>query len=293
MRMSVGRRVLATASGRPRVREMVQGDLDEATRAMGAAFGLDLRDARIRSRMRDRLAHLLSTDPGGAFVGERGGQVVGVAQAYLREGLWCLSMLAVDPRVQGGGIGRILFEHALGYGSGRPGLIVGSNDSRALRLYAAAGFSLRPSLEAHGVIDRGAIPSPSREIRVGTADDLEPIAAVSRAVRGAAHTCELAFALRRGADLLVLGDRGFAVVEPGAGVWLLAAADEPAATELLWSALRLCGGVERPVRWITSGQDWAVDVVVRAGLRVHAYGALCVRGDPGPLRPFLPSASFS
>lgn len=29
-----------------------------------------------------------------------------------------------------------------------------------------------------------------------------------------------------------------------------------------------------------------------AGLRLTAYGALCVRGDPGPLRPFIPSGPF-
>ena len=273
---------------------MTEDDVAAAARVMAAAFGFGpVVDDEIRRRGQDRLRHLVGTDPDGVFVGEDDGEIVGVAQAYLREGLWCLSMLAVDPNVQSAGTGTALFEAALAYGEGQPGLIVASNDPRALRLYAAAGFSLRPALEAHGMINRRAFPTPSREVIVGGVEDLAEIAAISRAVRGAAHTPEVAFALRRGAQLLLVRGRGFAVAEVGTGVWLVAALDDAAASALLWSGLDLAGEVERPVRWITGGQDWAVEVVVRAGLQIHAYGALCVRGHPGPLRPFLPSAPFA
>jgi hypothetical protein len=47
------------------------------------------------------------------------------------------------------------------------------------------------------------------------------------------------------------------------------------------------------VRWITGAQQWAIDIVAGAGLRLAAYGALCVRGTPGPLAPFLPNNSFA
>jgi len=47
------------------------------------------------------------------------------------------------------------------------------------------------------------------------------------------------------------------------------------------------------VRWILGRNDWAVEVVSRAGLRLSAYGALAVRGDVQPLRAFLPSTSFA
>ena len=271
---------------------MAEADIPACAEVIGAAFAMPV-DVHARHRAERRLAHLLATDPAGAFVGEARGRVVGVAQAYLREGLWCLSMLAVDPHGQSAGVGRALFRRALAYGDGEPGLIVGSNDPRALRLYAAAGFSLQPTLEARGRIDRRDFPAPSAEVVTGSAADLDVIAGFSRAVRGAAHTPEIAFALSRGAQLLIIRDRGFAVAEPGSGVWLLAAVDDRAASALLWSALDVAGDVERPVRWITGGQDWAVDVVVRAGLQISAYGALCVRGHPGPLRPFLPSGSFA
>ncbi len=75
---------------------------------------------------------------------------------------------------------------------------------------------------------------------------------------------------------------------------LLVARDEQAARALLWAALELAGDSERPlIRWITGDQGWAIDVAVRAGLAPRAYGALCVRGRPGPLAPFIPSAPFA
>lgn len=272
---------------------MTAHDTDAGALVVAASFGMDVADEEVRRRNRERLMHLLDTDPAGSFVGERDGRIAGVAQAYLREGLWCLSMLAVEPGGQSAGLGGALFGRTLGYGPATPGLIVGSNDARALRLYAAGGFSLRPALEARGSIDRRGFPPAAPEVVRGTSADLESIAGISRAVRGAAHTPEIAFALGRGAELLIVRDRGFAVAEHGGGVWLLAACDERAASALLWSALDVGGDVERPIRWITAGQDWAVEVAVRAGLQLVAYGALCVRGHPGPLRPFLPSASFA
>jgi hypothetical protein len=188
-----------------------------------------------------------------------------------------------------------LLERALGYGSqADAGLIVGSNDPRALRLYARAGFWLHPTFEAVGPLVRRALPRPDRRVRDGDGTDLESVAAISREIRGAPHTLELELALRQGGRLLRFGDRGFAVAQPPHGVWLLVARDEAAATTLLWSALALSGDAEQlSVRWITGAQDWAVTVAVKAGLRLSATGALCVRGSPGPLRPFIPSGPFA
>ena len=76
-------------------------------------------------------------------------------------------------------------------------------------------------------------------------------------------------------------------------MWLLVAREADAGRALLWRALEVAGDADgRLVRWILGGQDWAVDVVCRAGLRLSAYGALAVRGDVGPLQAFLPSAPF-
>jgi hypothetical protein len=78
------------------------------------------------------------------------------------------------------------------------------------------------------------------------------------------------------------------------GVWLLVARDDAAAAALLWAALAIVAdGGRRPVRWISGEQAWAVEIVLRAGLQLTPYGAICVRGAPGPLSAFLPSAPFA
>jgi ribosomal protein S18 acetylase RimI-like enzyme len=213
----------------------------------------------------------------------------------VRERLWCLALLTVDPGAQSAGAGRALLEHALAYGAGgEAGLIVGSSDPRALRLYGRAGFALHPTFDALGPLHRRALPAADRAVREATGTDVEALAAISREVRGGPHTAELEFAFAAGAHVLRHGDRGFAVALPGHGVWLLVARDDAAASALLWAALELVGDVDGPVvRWITAEQTWAVDVALRAGLRPAPFGALCVRGRPGPLRPFLPSGPFA
>jgi ribosomal protein S18 acetylase RimI-like enzyme len=276
------------------VRALEPEDLPAAATLSGAAFGIDLRRPAERARWLERVGHPCDTDPDGCFVAELEGRVVGVAEVLLRDGMWILSLLAVDPTLQSGGAGRALMARALDVGSGaEPGLIVSSDDSRALRLYALSGFRLRPTLQAEGSVVRQAIPACAARVRDDAEPDFEALAALSRAVRGAEHTPDLRYALRRGGRLLTLGQRGFAIAQPGRGLWLLVAREADAARALLWRALELAGDADgRLVRWILGGQDWAVEVVCQAGLRLSAYGALAVRGDIGPLQAFLPSAPF-
>jgi GNAT superfamily N-acetyltransferase len=272
---------------------MLEGDLDAAVAVTAAAFSRDLGDGIVARRWRERIAYPWQTDPGGAFVAEVDGRVIGVAEAIVRERLWCLSMLAVQPGIQSAGAGRALMERAAAYGRAADcGLIVSSNDPRALRLYADCGFALHPTFEASGVVDRRRLPALGGSVHEDDGADLEGLAGVTRSVRGAPYTDELRFALAQGARLLRIADRGFALVNAEGMLWGLVARDEDAASALLWNALALAEGPAR-VRWITGPQQWAIDIVARAGMRLTAYGALCVRGTPGPLAPFLPNNSFA
>ena len=74
------------------------------------------------------------------------------------------------------------------------------------------------------------------------------------------------------------------------GCWWRATSE--AASALLWHALAIADGPTR-VRWITGAQQWAIEPLVRARLQLTAYGALCVRGTPGTLQPFVPSVPFA
>lgn len=273
---------------------MTVQDIAPSVELSAAAFGFDAGDEPARERMEQRMRHLLASDPQGSFVAELEGEVIGAAQALLRERLWCLSMLTVAPDRQSAGAGRSLLARALEYGpSDAPGLIVSSDDPRALRLYGLAGFTLLPTFAAQGSVDRASLPRPDVRVREAGAPDLEAFAAISREVRGAPHTPELALALRQGAAALRLGDRGFAMWMSGLGVWVLAARDVDAARALLWHALATMeDGPRAGARWLTGEQGWAVDALLRAGLRLRNFGALAVRGTPGPLYPYIPSGAF-
>jgi GNAT superfamily N-acetyltransferase len=259
-----------------------------------SAFGVTAPQRRVLDIWEARVGHCLRTDPDGAIVAEQDGRLVGVAEAIRRDRVWILSLLAVDPAIQSAGVGRALLGAALDYaGPDDAGLIISSSDPRAIGLYGLAGFAPHPTFEAHGSIDLAAMPSGLADVSDG-AGALDELGEISRAARGATHALELPHALYRGARILRLGDRGFAVAQRGHGVWLLAARDEPAAVALLWHALAEVGETEQaPVRWITAQQQWAIAVVLRAGLRLVPSGPVCVRGLRAPLHPYLPSPTFA
>jgi hypothetical protein len=74
---------------------------------------------------------------------------------------------------------------------------------------------------------------------------------------------------------------------------LLAAADDEAATALLRTVLaRMPPDAQAEVEWLTPTQQWAIDVARDAGLDVRPYGALFLRGETGPFRPYLPGGAY-
>lgn len=144
------------------VRALTSEDVERAARVMADAFGMRVSDPAERRRMEERIEHLLRTDPERGFVAVDDGQVVAVAQAMVRERLWCLSLLVADPSARRAGAGRAVFDRALdGLAGADSGLIVSSNDPRALRLYARAGFELRATFQAAGAVNRSRIAHPS------------------------------------------------------------------------------------------------------------------------------------
>jgi GNAT superfamily N-acetyltransferase len=253
----------------------------------------DMQEDRARQNADRRFAYNLETDPGGCTIAEVDGVAVGVAVAILREGIWGLALLAVREEHQGRGVGRRLLDAALTYGAGARGaMITSSEDPKALRRYARAGFDLVPAMDAAGVlaVDR---PDPPAAV-----DEPAPHAAVvraapiSRAVRGAAHGEDVRVMLAQGDRLLMLGDRGFVVHSDGSPR-LLAARDDDAAAGLLRAAFAQAPrGATVQVHHITAGQDWAVRTCLDAGLALSTGGPTFVRGKLGPMRPYLPSGAW-
>jgi hypothetical protein len=275
------------------VRRMTDADVVDAVSVAGAAFQKDLSSQRTRARWEWRLRYILQTDPQGSFVTEHDGQVVGVAQAIIRERLWILSLLTVSPTLErpGGGDGRALVNATLGYDRNTTaGIIIASNDPKALRLYGSSGFALTPVFEASGKLDASRIPALHPDITEVPPEDFHTLAPISQAVRGAAHGDDLLVGLSQGGTVFRLQDRGFVVAIPGRGVWALAALDEQAAIALLWHGLDHVKDDDKcEIGFITGAQQWAIDVLLAVRLPFESRGAIAVRGNPGPLTPYIPT----
>ncbi len=287
----------------PDVRPMTEADVPAVGTVQVAAFADLARrfgqperpvTPQMQRRTLARVRHCLATTPAGAWVAADGDRVVGVALGIEREGLWGLSLLVVDPPAQSGGLGRALLAGALTAAEGtRGGIILASEDHRALRAYQRAGFELRPSFDAGGPVKRPPVrPATVREGRWPQDRGLCDVA--SRVVRGAAHGDDVGQMVELGAHLLVHDGGGFAVLREGGDVTLLAAQDEAVARELLRAALAAAAaaGVDAEVAFLDAGQAWAMDELLEAGVPLRPGGAVCVRGETGPMRPFLPSGAY-
>lgn len=273
-------------------------DIDAAEQLTARAFarlgpaGVAERTPEQRQRWSDRLSHLLAVDTGGCWVADDG-RVRGVAAAVRRDLLWVLSTYAVDPAYQGHGAGRALLDAAIGYGVGcLRGLICSTTDPRALRRYRSAGFTLHPTMQLTGTVNRAALPIVNG-VRDGTEADYEFVASVDRQVRGATHGPDGSL-LRRYGPLLVcelLTGRGYAYVD-GPRVALLAATSRAVAQRLLWVALaRTDVGAEVLVRNLTADQEWAIDVGLAAGLQIGHDAYIALR-HMRPPTPYVPSVPF-
>ena len=278
------------------VRPMSETDIPQAASVALAAFEMDAADPAVHSRWQQSIGYRLASDPGGSFVSDQAGEVVGIAQALIRERLWILSLLTVSPTLRrpGGGDGRALINAALAYGAEiDAGIIMASNDPRALRLYGSSGFALEPTFEAQGRVDRDRIPRTDPDITQLSVREIPELAPISLALRGAAHTRDLENAVNGGASLFRLRDRGFVLTMPGRGVSALAARDEAAASALLWHGLaQLADDDETTINFITGRQQWAIEVLLAARLPISSRGAIAVRGRPGPLWPYIPSPPY-
>ena len=285
----------------PTIRPLEPADIPETQRIAWAALEEQIpaehRPATDRElharRARARIAHLQSTDAGGAWVAEVDGEIAAVALALVREGVWGLSLFAVRPGLQGQGIGRRVLQPALDYGNGaRGGIILSTTDPRAMRRYFRAGFRIKPCVTAGGQINRSRIPASLRSRPGDVHNDRHELDAASRHVRSAAHGPDVEAMVAAGGELLVIDGHGFAVHREGSPM-VVAATDDEAAADLLWGCLAggPPGGTVH-VDFISEGNDWAVRVALDAGLALGPEGPVFVRGETGPFAPYLPSGAY-
>jgi ribosomal protein S18 acetylase RimI-like enzyme len=273
---------------------------DTGILAMLARYALPITRNSIRDerRRQDRTRHFLGTDPGGSWVAEDGGGVVGMSQSFVREGYWMLSQLGTVPGLQGRGVGRELLRRALSHGDPQgPGTIQCSRDPKAMALYASFGFKLHPVVAASGAMRPGSIERPRQVERYEpdqvTERELQIVTAIDRKVRGSARTIDVVAMLTQpGTRLLLHVDQGYALTMDDRVVTLGARQEESATLVLKAMLAESPTGETIEVNWLTSAQQWAIRVVVEAGIELLPFGPVMVRGMDGPPSPYIPSGGF-
>ena len=243
---------------------------------------------------RRRMAHILRHDGGGCWVAEDESGLIGVAAAMRRDLVWILATFVVRPGLQGRGVGRVLLDAALSYGTGcLRGMLAASGDPKAARRYRLAGFTLHPWMVLTGPVARDRLPVVER-VREGSTGDVDLLNSVDRQVRGAAHGVD--HEILTSAYRLVVADRttgsGYAYVEPHGGPYLLAATNRRTAADLLWEALAASTS-EAPcsISHVSATNEWAIDVGMTAGMSLYTSGYLALRHMKPPM-PYLPSGYF-
>ena len=289
------------------LRPMTDADVEGAVEAfdsgflaMRARYGLPITATSIQNerRRQNRTRHFLGTDPGGSWVADDEGTIVGMSQATVREGYWLLSQLGTIPGRQGRGLGRELLRLALSHGDPEsPGTIQCSRDPKAMALYSNFGFSLHPVVAAWGHLRPGAVTRPPDVTRFETdqvtESQLDIVTAIDRRVRGSARTIDVEMMLsEEGNRLLLHGDQAYAVAKDERIVTLAARTEESAALVLRTMLAESPEGETIEVNWLTSAQQWAIRVLTQAGIELQPYGPVMVRGMSGPPTPYIPSGGY-
>ncbi|MDT0322848.1 GNAT family N-acetyltransferase [Streptomyces millisiae] len=248
------------------------------------------------ARFHRRARHLAGTDPGGCWLAEDvAGRPVGAALASRREGLWGLSLLVVDPRARGKGVGTALLRRAMTHARGTlRGMICGSGDPLAARVHRAAGFTLHPVMRLSGTVDASRLAAPDGPAIEGGPAQIDLMNSVDRRLRGGAHGPDHRELLLHCRVVVAddLGGSGYCYLDDDGTVELLAATSRRIAVRLLASALlSRPPGATATVPRLTAEQEWAVDVGLAAGLELAPGGYLCLRGMRPPA-PYIPSAAF-
>jgi GNAT superfamily N-acetyltransferase len=268
--------------------------------AMRARYGFPVTATSLQNerRRQNRTRHFLATDPGGSWVADDEGTIVGMSQATVREGYWLLSQLGTVPGRQGRGLGRELLRLALSHGEpDSPGTIQCSRDPKAMALYSSFGFSLHPVVAAWGHLRPGKVARPGGVTRyepgqVGETQ-LDIVTVIDRQVRGSVRTIDIEMMLsEEGNRLLLHEDQAYAVASDQRIVTLGATNEASAALVLRAMLAEAPEGETIEVNWLTSAQQWAIRVITQAGIELQPYGPVMVRGMPGPPTPYIPSGGY-
>jgi len=240
---------------------------------------------------RGYVRHLLSFDPLGGLVAELDGGIVGMAWLHQRRPVATIGPVAVDPRVQGRGIGRLLVERCIEAAGPRipqVRLVHESFNARSLGLYLRTGFRVvSPLVElelAPGVGVLGVGPSGARVRAAGAGDRARLVERDARAF-GAPRPQSIDLYLRSGRALIA--ERGPALAGYAFGIGLgpvaylgsASADDADVLLELLAALAIELRGEHTALRTLIPANDRRlVEGLLGVGFRVFRACHYMVRG---------------
>jgi ribosomal protein S18 acetylase RimI-like enzyme len=292
---------------------MVSADVDATTYVRKAALdGLAISEGRAieawEPRREPHFDHLLRTDPDGAWVATADGTVVGFAMGFVRESVWFLAQLFVQPDMHAAGIGSELLRRAIDSGRAKDArvfAVVSSTSPVAQSLYMRAGmFGIAIGYRMRGPVSAlTSLAEASGEIVQAGGDWPAQVADLDRfaygGARGADHTLysshawsdagDYVFGLRRGSELIGYGycdGNGhigpFAVYEAADLRCLLRAAGD-------WLSAR---GVESAYGYVPSSNPTVMATLLAGGWRVNGWTFLKATERFGHLDCYLPGGGL-
>jgi len=240
---------------------------------------------------RGYVRHLLTFDPLGGLVAEVDGEVVGMAWLHARGPVATLGPLAVDPDMQGRGIGRALLARCIELAGPRVPqlrLVHESYNAASLGLYLRAGFRVVAplvELELAPDVRAGAVTPSSARLRDAVAADRALLVERDSRAFGASRPQNVDLYLRRGRALVA--ERGTATAGYAFGIGFgrvaylgsASAEDGEVLLELLASLATALQGDGTAVRaLVPAGDRRLVDGLLGIGFRVLRACHYMVRG---------------
>jgi hypothetical protein len=282
--------------------------------------------------LRRHLAHMAATDPDRFWVAEApaghgGAGVVGFSCATVRDGLWFLAMLFVDPGLQGGGVGSALLDRAqagrdvdpggpavpgpdapLGTGIHTWGMCTDSAQPISNALYARRGMIPRvPVWRLSGEPHRwDALPALPMSLEAVPFDAIaanghdgprrlaDVVDALDRDVIGIVHQVDHEYLRRDGRTGFLVRERGGRVLGYTYGssagrLGPVAARDPDLLPALLGVAIRSVPVLGSVAAWIPGTAGGAIRALLDAGLRIEGFpGIVCWSRTTHPFERYLP-----
>jgi len=287
----------ALADELDRIQELVAGSINDLTERHG--FGAM---ASVRSTAFQHFS--LEDDPGGLWVAEDNGEIVGAAFSWVCGDLWFLAELFIAPQMQGSGIGRELLRRTLRHadqgGAKTRALITFAFNTVSQGLYLRHGMFPRLPLYMLSA-DRAALAATTSDGMIhcvraeASASDIAALAAVDISALGVSrekhHRHLLGDAAMTGL-LLHQGDDciGYAYVASTGHVGPLAVTTRGAMGPALRAALKIAadGRSDRVSAFLPGNSEASLGVSAEHGMRISFPMVLVSDREFGDWQRYLP-----